>query len=408
MPKQPSPRPVSLETARRLAVSAQRLDGRRRRQMLDLIRQLGCLQLDPTNAVARNHLLVLWSRLGSYDRGELDRLLWRERALFEYWAHAASIVLAENYPIHAYRMRRWGARDAQWNPRAAAWMEANVTLQRYVLRELRKRGPLKASDFEDRAAVAWSSSGWTGGETVRRMLEFLWSQGKVLVARREGQARLWDLRERVLPPDVVRQRPLNALQATRAAVPISLRALGVATARDIGNHFTPGVFPELDRVVSELERDGEIVRVAPEGLRGTWYVHRADIPRLDRLERGEWKPRATLLSPFDNLIRDRKRNATLWDFGDFKLEIYVPAEKRVFGYFAMPILHGDRLIGTTDPQHDRVRNVLRIHRVRAQPDTPRDAGPDVAAAVHELAAFVGATGVEYGDVPRVWARALRA
>src|SRR5919202_3447620 len=108
MPKQPSPRPVSLETARRLAVSAQRLDGRRRRQMLDLIRQLGCLQLDPTNAVARNHLLVLWSRLGSYDRGELDRLLWRDRALFEYWAHAASIVLTENYPIHAYRMRRWG------------------------------------------------------------------------------------------------------------------------------------------------------------------------------------------------------------------------------------------------------------------------------------------------------------
>jgi uncharacterized protein YcaQ len=399
------PRPISLDAARRLAVAKQHLDGAAKPSLLDLIRGLGCLQLDPTNVVARNHLLVLRSRLGRFDVGELERLRWEERALFDYWAHAASIVLTEDFPLHRYLMRSYDTGTHDWMSRGAAWMRENDALRRHILRELRRRGPLRGRDFEDVAEKQWRSTGWTGGQTVTRMLEFLWQRGKVLVARREGQTRLWDLPERVLPPEVLEQRAPSPLELTRRTVPRSLRALGIATDRHIGNHFVPGRFPELARVLDELVRRGTVVTVAPEGLGGRWFVHADDLPLLERVEAGEWQPRTTLLSPFDNLIRDRKRNAVLWDFGDYKLEIYTPVAKRQWGYFAMPILHGERLVGTVDSAVDRDRRVLRVHKVVAAPGVP--AGADVAAAVRELASFAGADEVAYGEVPKLWRRELR-
>jgi uncharacterized protein YcaQ len=183
---------LSLEEARRLAVRGQRLadpppaagiDG-----MRQVLRGLRVLQIDPVNVVARSHLLVLWSRLGGFDRDDLDTLLWRERWLFEYWAHAASIVLTEDYPIHRVMMR--AHRAAAENEQKHAWLAANEEFRRYVLDRLRDAGPLPGEAIEDRSAVSWTSTGWTNGRNVDRMLDFLWKQGVVTVAGRDGLRRL--------------------------------------------------------------------------------------------------------------------------------------------------------------------------------------------------------------------------
>ena len=188
---------LSLGEARRLAVRSQHLAGPEPVAGLDRMRQvlrgLRVLQLDPVNVVARSHLLVLWSRLGAFDRADLDTLLWRERWLFEYWAHAASIVLTEDYPIHRAMMCRYGASTT--NSRLRDWMVANEDFRRYVLARLRDAGPLPGGAIEDRAVVGWISTGWTNGRNVERMLDTLWKQGVVTVAGRDGLRLLWGLAE---------------------------------------------------------------------------------------------------------------------------------------------------------------------------------------------------------------------
>lgn len=183
---------LSLSQARRLAVRSQYLAGPEPAKGIDGMRQvlrgLRVLQIDPVNVVARSHLLVLWSRLGAFDRDDLDALRWRERWLFEYWAHAASIVLTEDYPIHRAMMRAYASTAASQN---RAWLAANEEFRRYVVDRLRDSGPLPGNAIEDRAAVSWTSTGWTNGRNVERMLDILWKQGVVTVAGRDGLRRLW-------------------------------------------------------------------------------------------------------------------------------------------------------------------------------------------------------------------------
>jgi len=192
----------------------------------------------------------------------------------------------------------------------------------------------------------------------------------------------------------------------RLAAQRSLRALGVATARDIDRHFTASRYPGLPAVLAGLERSGRVerVRLAADGTEwpGPWYVHADDLPLLERLEAGDWEPRTTLLSPFDNLIIDRERTQRLFGF-HYRMEIYVPRAARRYGYYVLPVLHGDRLVGRVDPAMDRARGRLVVNAVHAQPDAPATAGPAVAAALEELAAFLGADGVELRQSPpRIW------
>lgn len=405
-------RTIDLATARRLAIAKQRLAGAAPRSspaaVLEVARSIRCVQLDPISVVARSPLLVLRSRLHGFDPKHLDRLLWRDRALFEYWAHAASIVLTEDYPIHRFRMRNYPSRDDGWGTRFGAWVERNQGLRRSILRDLRRRGRMRVRDFDDNAASdSWVSSGWTADRNVNQMLQFLWLRGQVLVAERRGLEKWWDLGERVLPADARSQR-IGDLEVTRRAAQHSLRALGVATPLQIRSHFTVGRYPELPRVLAELERRGAIERVEVESRPGTWHVHRDDLPVLERLERGSWSPRTTLLSPFDNLIHDRKRAAALHDL-DYRMEIYVPRAKRRFGYYAMPLLHGDRFVARVDPAVDRERGRLVLNAVHAEDGTRpvRELGSVVAGAIDDLAAWTGATGIELvGPVPSAWRRAL--
>jgi uncharacterized protein len=314
-------------------------------------------------------------------------------------------VPTENFPLHRLRMRDLRREGGYWAHRWD-WMERNDAVRRSILEKLAEGGPLPARELDDPSIEPWESSGWTGGQTVERMLAFLWAQGEILVARRTTRGRLWDLPERVLPAEVLEADDLPTEEIVRRAVQISLRALGVATPRQIAGHFTRGHYPDLAARLAELEAGGVVLRAEVGRLRGDWYVHADDVPLLERLRAGEWEPRTVLLSPFDNLVADRERTELLWDFA-YRIEIYVPKAKRRYGYYVLPILHGDRLVGRVDPAFDRKRRILRLNAVYAEPDAPA-AGRAIGNAVAELAAFVGAEAIEYPkEVPRRWARSLR-
>jgi uncharacterized protein len=409
----PALRAVDPASVRRLLLTRQRLagppPGAGATGIMAVAADLGSLQLDPISVVARSHQLVLWSRLGGYDLDDLDRLLWRERSLFEYWTHGASIVRTADYQIHHLLMRRYPSNRNAYSRRVRAWLADNQALRRSILRRLRADGPLPGRALEDRSAVGWRSTGWTSGRNVERMLDVLWTQGRIMVAGRAGQQRLWDVAERWLPAWTPTVR-LTEREVVRRAAQRSLRALGVATARDVDGHFTQGRYPGLAAVLAGLERAGRVerVRVAADGVEwpGPWYVHAEDLPLLERLQAGEWRPRTTLLSPFDNLIIGRERTERLFGFR-FRMEIYVPKPARRYGYYVLPLLHGDRLVGRVDPAFDRRTGRLLVHAVHAEPDAPAAAGPALATALQELAAFLGAEQVELRrPPPAVWRGAL--
>ena len=409
-------RTISPTVARRLAIAGQSLAAPQGKGdaegILAVVRQLGCLQLDPTNVVAPSHRLVLWSRLGAYDAAALDALQWDTRRLFQYWAHAASIVPTEDYPIHRRLMLAWARGDTGWGRRFKPWVQANATLKRHVLSEIRRRGPLQSSAFEDRSTRAWQSSGWTSGRNVDRMLAYLWMTGSVVVARRQAGRRWWYLAERWLPDWTPRQ-PLSEKEMVRQAAQRSLRALGIAREIHIQQHFIPGRFEGLGEVLAELQRSGDVepvqIKDGSAGWPGTWYVHAKDLPLVDRLEAGDWQPRTTLLSPFDNLIRDRARTRTMFGF-DYSIEIYVPAARRKYGYYVLPVLHDDRLIGRIDAALDRKRQNLELRAVYAENSKASSAeGATVASAVGELASFLRAKTVRpAGTIPPAWKRAFRS
>jgi uncharacterized protein YcaQ len=397
-------RTVSPVDVRRLAIIKQRLTGPRpaatARGLMEVIRELRCVQLDPTNAVAQTQMLVPWSRIGSYDTALLEDLLWKEKKLFHYWAHGASWVLTEDYPIHRHRMRTYLTGDEQWDRRMREWVDDNAELKRHILSELRRKGPLRSRDFEDRARVPWESSGWTAGRNVGRMLDYLWAKGEITIAGRDGSQRLWDLSRNWFPEWTPRDG-LSSRQVVERAAQISLRCLGVATRAHIAAHFVRGAYPGLDGVLARLAHRGVIeeVSVVERGSpwRGLWYIHSDDVPLVEKIE-DLWEPRTVLLSPFDNLICDRARTERLFGFS-YRIEIYVPKDKRRFGYFAMPVLHGDRFVARIDPMMDRRANTLRINAIHLEPSS----GPDratskaVGDAVAELARFVGARDIEYAD-----------
>jgi uncharacterized protein YcaQ len=273
------------------------------------------------------------------------------------------------------------------------WLRDNAAFRDYILDELRSRGPLLSRDLDDRAEVPWQTGGWNDGKNLGRMLEVLWQAGEIAISRREGSQRVWDLFERVLPADD------DELPDEAVAVELVDRQLrsrgfesqGWGTALDYR-------LPARDLAEESLRADGVAVPVAIDGIDGEWLAHADALLSLDG---GEWQPRTTLLGPFDPLVADRDRAEWLFDFR-FRLEIYVPAAKRQYGYYVLPILHGDRLVGRIDPALDRKAEVLKVNAVYAEADAPADAWPAIETAINELAAWLGATGVTVPPLPPVW------
>ena len=380
---------LSVPEARRVAVLGAGLAEPRARSVMDVVERLGRLQMDPTSAVARTEHLVLWSRLGPYDVDELQRLLWDERRLFEFWAF---IVPTSDYAIHRETMRRFPRGDHARARYAREWVAANPRFRRYVLRELRRRGPLLSRDLEDRAEVPWTTGGWNDGKSLGRMLDQLWSSGEIAIVGRQGNQRVWDLAERWLPID--EPRPAEQ-EVARRLLDTQLRWCGFARRDRFGFAFD-GAPPGREEA---LVAEGRFLPVTVEGTAVEWLAH------ADVLEE-EFGPRTTLLSPFEPLIKDRDFTEKIFGFR-YRLEIYVPKAKREYGYYVLPILHGDRLIGRIDPLFDRKAGVLRHNTVYAEPVATEEAGPDVVAAIRDLADWLGAD-VELGVVAPQWEAACAA
>jgi uncharacterized protein len=349
--------------ARRIAVRAQLLDARRPCDLLSVVRQLTLLQIDPTAAIAPNADLVLWSRLGSkYDPAGLKRAVEQERTLFELDALIR--------PIDDLGLYLAGASDRPLYERSRTWLGDNDRFKRDILKLLRKSGPLASRDIPDTSAVAWASSGWTNNRNVTQMLEFLMMRGEIAIAGRIGRERLWDIPERVYPADV--DIP-SIEEAERAQNEKRLRSLGIARAKG----------PKMPLEPIDVGEAGEPAAV--EGTKGEWRV---DPGALE----GDFRGRTALLSPFDRLVYDRVRSLELFDF-EYTLEMYKPAAKRRWGYFALPVLHHDRLVGKVDAVADRKASVLRVHAIHEDVTLTRAVTNAVQAELDDLAAWLGLSAV---------------
>ncbi len=360
--------------ARRIAVRAQLLDARRPTGLLDVVGHLTFLQLDPTAAIAPSADLVAWTRLGEAYRPEhLTRALEQDRTLYEVRAYVRPTA---DLPLHLAEMAAWPF--AQENrrhhtypgPIGGTWLEQNDSFRKDVLRLLRKSGPLQSKAIPDTSVVPWQSKGWTGNRNVTQMLEFLNARGEVAIAGRAGRQRLWDLAERVYPE--VEAVPLE--DARRQMAVRRMRSLGIARPEVAG---VPG------------ERRWEVVEGEPaevEGTSGEWVV---DPEALGQ----DFEGRTALLSPFDRLIHDRDRTQALFDF-EYYLEMYKPAAKRRWGYFALPILHEDRLVGKLDATADRKTSRLRVDAIHEDLKFTRTIAKGVNAELEALATWLGLEEVE--------------
>ena len=400
--------------ARRLAIAAQGLAGPRAEAssagVLALMRQLNCVQIDPIRAVERTQLLVLWSRMGSFEPSLLDDLQ-EERLIIEAWAHCASFVLTEDYPLFRLWIGRAFSGSGVGPERVRAWMEENTELQAHIKDRLGAEGPLAAKDFADLAVIPWESRGWSSGSTVTRMLDFLDRRGVVMSVGRRGNQKRWHLREAWLPEWADQELPAEA-EVVRLACQRSLKALGVANRKQINNHFMRAMYPNLGERLTELAAEEVVLPAQIEGAdgrwAGEWYIHRESLPLLESMRAGGWAPRTVFLSPFDNLICDRERTEQFFSF-HYRIEIYVPKAKRQYGYYVMPLLHGDRFGGRMDSKIDRKTGVYHILALYPEEDARIDteSGAAVAESLLELAQFIGAKGVELGDrIPADWRVAL--
>jgi uncharacterized protein YcaQ len=354
---------LDLTEARRIAVRAQLLDVPRPTDLLAVVRQLTLLQIDPTAAVAPSADLVAWSRLGSsYQPAQLQQALEHDRTLFEF---GATVRPTSDLGLFLADMATWPSREMQ-----REWLRANDRFRLNVLDLLGSSGPLLSRDIPDTSEVPWPSTGWTNSRNITQMLEFLARRGEIAIAGRRGRQRLWDLAERVYPADT----PIVPLdEARRTRNERRLRSLGIAREKATAVPVEP----------VDVGEAGEPAIV--EGVRGTWRV---DPDALGRPFEG----RTALLSPFDRLIHDRVRANDLFDF-EYLLEMYKPKADRRWGFFALPVLHHDRLVGKVDATADRKSLKLDVHAIHQ--DMPFT--PVMTAAVHaELEALAGWLGL--GDV----------
>jgi hypothetical protein len=348
---------LTREQARRVAVRAQLLDARRPTDLVELVRHLTLLQVDPTAAIAPSADLVAWSRLGSSYRPEhLKQALEDDRTLFELDALVR--------PMDDVGLHLAGAAGFPTYEQSRAWFRDNDRFRRDILKLLKKSGPLGSREIPDTCAVPWASTGWTNNRNVTQMLEFLMMRGEVAISGRVGRERLWDLAERVYA-DADSPSPEEAEQIKNER---RLGALGIARQKGTKMPIEP----------IHVGEAGEAAVV--EGTKGEWRV---DPSYLD----GEFEGRTALLSPFDRLVYDRTRAEELFDF-EYTLEMYKPAAKRRWGYFALPILHGDRLVGKLDAVADRKAGVLRVNAIHEDVEFTPAIANGVEAELDDLTAWL--------------------
>jgi uncharacterized protein YcaQ len=375
---------LSLASARRIALAAQGF-GRPRpeavtaRDLHRTVARLGLHQIDSVNVLARAHYLPAYSRLGPYDRGLIDRAAWgprRERRLFEYWGHEASLLPLEMHPLLRWRMARAERGEIGWGSLKAYAGERRPEAEA-ILERIRAEGPLAASDFEE----GRGRSGWWEWGDKKRALEWLFWAGLVTTATRRGSfERVYDLPERVMPAAILALPTPAEADAKRALVARASAALGIATETDLRDYFR--LRPEETRVaVAELVEEGVLLPAEVEGWTRTAYLHR-DARRPRRISA------QALLAPFDPLVWERSRTERLFGFR-YRIEIYTPAEKRLHGYYVLPFLLDEALVARVDLKADRQRSRLLVQRTTLEPGAPAETKARLAAELGLMARWLG-------------------
>ena len=356
---------LSIEAARRIALAAQGFGVPRpamidRRHLQQTIRRLSLHQIDSVNVLVRAHYIPSFSRLGMYDRSLIDRSAWggrRDRRLFEYWAHEASLLPLELHPLLRWRMQQADNGEVGWGSmRVFARERRSEAL--HVLERIRAEGPMAASDFEN----GKGRGGWWEWGDAKRALEWLFWAGHVTTAtRRNGFERVYDLTERVIPAAILGLPTLSLADAHRALVERAASALGVATPGDLRDYFRLSPEPSR-RAIAELVEEKVLLPVAVDGWRQPAFIHHT--ARSPHRIGGQ-----ALLAPFDPLIWERSRTERLFDFR-YRLEIYTPAHKRVHGYYVLPFLMGERIVARVDLKSDRQRSRLLVRKITLEPQAP--------------------------------------
>ncbi|AKJ99492.1 cytoplasmic protein [Pseudomonas chlororaphis] len=376
----------TLKQARRLALAAQGFDGRsppasvQPSRLNRLIERLGVLQIDSVNALVRSHYLPLFSRLGTYNPDLLDQAAWsqgRRRTLFEYWGHEASLLPMALYPLMRWRMQRAARGEGIYQQLARFGQERQDVIRR-VLASVRAQGAVGAGSLSTRQEKAGP---WWDWSEEKHALEWLFAAGEVTVAGRRGFERLYDLPERVLPAEILQQAPPDEAQAQRALLMRAADALGVGTEKDLRDYFRLEPADCRGRL-AELEEAGELVRCQVQGWKQVaWCRPSAKIPRKVAA--------SALLSPFDSLVWERSRTERLFDFR-YRLEIYTPVHKRVYGYYVLPFLHNERIAARVDLRAERALGRLAVHAVHEEaPGLDEEGVQALALNLRRMARWLG-------------------
>ncbi|HET8524421.1 MAG TPA: crosslink repair DNA glycosylase YcaQ family protein [Thermomicrobiales bacterium] len=392
-----TPLPVTLDEARHIAIAAQQLNRPRRRgqvqksDLLDTIKAIGCVQLDTISVVARSHETVLWSRLGAYDPAHLQELHFPDGELIEYWAHAAALT-----PTSMFRyFRRMMEERKQPDSWTSEWLAEHAGTVDHVLAAIHDEGPRAARHFERPSGPRPEPWTWWGGKPARQALDLLWTRGDLMILRRDGFQRIYELTDRLAPHLLDGDLPTEAEQR-RYFVTHALRALGVATPHWVADYFRTGgrAHVPLAQATAELRRleaEGIAIPIDVPGVAAPTWLDASQCSLLDELHAGRAKStRTTLLSPFDNLIWHRGRTESLFNF-EYRLECYTPAPKRRYGYYNLPILHRGRLVGRLDPVYSRKNHVLTVKSLHLEPGV-RVTGrllDGLAATLRDYNAFLG-------------------
>jgi len=326
------------------------------------VEDVGGLQLDSINVLERAHYLTVWSRFGPYDRAWLDRIVYRRRLLFEYWAHAACLVPTTMLPWWRRAMLDYRLRHTGWS----RWLRRNAKVLDRVKAAVLANGPMAQGDFEGRRPAG--AAGWWSWRPVQHALHYLWMTGALTVHSRQHFQKRFDLLERAIP-DSLGGAAVSSEDFQRWHIERSLHAMGAATELDLTHYLT---FPRLGpgprrAALRAMIEGGEVTALEIEGRPGRWLALTRDLPALARARRAPTPSRGTtLLSPFDSLLWYRDRVARLFGF-DYRIEVYTPGHKRVHGYYTLPILHHGHLIGRVDAKRHRAEGRLEIRHVHFEP-----------------------------------------
>lgn len=354
---------LSQDAVRGLMIAAQGLEAGKtsratKQDVRAIIRQMHILQIDSIHVVARSPYLVLWSRLGDYDPRWLDELL-AEGAIFENWSHAASFLPIEDYPL--YRAGTW------LSERAMKWLATEPDVVETVMSYVREHGETRASDFE---RTDGQKSAWFNWKDEKRALELLFYAGDLMIRKRHSFQRVYDLRERVYPEADTLPR-LTPEEAHDQFVLNTIQALGVTKADWISDYFRIGK-TEINAALKRLAKQDRLMTVSVEGWKTPGYIDPGAIAQAEAASKGKIpRSKTTFLSPFDPLVWDRARALDLFDF-DYKIEVYTPAPKRKYGYFTLPILYDNRLIGRIDPKAHRKQGLFEVKALHLEPGVDVD------------------------------------